>query len=800
VNWDCTFETAISDLEVVSRDVNGHMWHFKYPLAGGETYEYIERDADGTITLQETRDYISIATTRPETMLGDGAVAVHPSDTRYAPIVGKLCEIPVGPKEHRRLIPIIVDEYPDPAFGSGAVKITGAHDANDYGVARRNGIPMYRLMDTRGQMRADGAPYAEQVEKARAIIARGGQPDANEVDAINLVPDVYRGLDRFEARARVVADIEAEGLMIGVEAKKITQPFGDRSNTVIEPMLTDQWFANAAELAKPAIAAVREGRTAIVPKQWETTYFQWMENIQPWCVSRQLWWGHQIPAWYGPEQSEPYQFDTLARRIFVGLGEDAIRSEAEDHYGQGVVFCADEGEFKARLARLRLAGGVGPIPLVRDPDVLDTWFSSALWPFSTLGWPDKTPELARYYQTDVLVTGFDIIFFWVARMMMMGLHFMKEEPFHTVYIHALVRDEKGAKMSKSKGNVIDPLSIIDDYGADALRFTLAAMAAQGRDIKLSPARIAGYRNFATKLWNATRFAQMNGCLPDAGFDPGSARETVNRWIATEAARATAEVSAAIEAYRFNDAASAAYRFVWNLVCDWYLELTKPILQGNDEARKAETRAMTAYVIDESLKLLHPFMPFITEELWARTAEATDKPRASLLVLTRWSTTPVPDETAAADEINWLIDLVTAIRSVRSEMNVPPATLMPLVLVGASDTVAAWARTHEAALKRLARLDAITTAEASPPASAQIVQAGYTAALPLEGVIDLAAEKARLAKELKTVTADIAHIDKKLGNPDFIARAPEEVIDEQKDKRDALVERSIKVTEALQRLG
>jgi valyl-tRNA synthetase len=458
VNWDPKFETAISDLEVENHEVPGHMWHFKYPLADGETYEYVEKDEDGNVTVRETRDYISIATTRPETMLGDGAVAVHPSDERYAPIVGKLCEIPVGPKQHRRLIPIITDEYPDPEFGSGAVKITGAHDFNDYEVARRNDIPMYRLMDVKAAMRDDGEPYAEAAARAMDIVKRGGTPDAREVDSINLVPDEYRGLDRFEARKRVVEDIDAEGLMIMVEDKKIMQPFGDRSKVIIEPMLTDQWFANAAELAKPAIAAVENGDTVFVPKQWEKTYFEWMRNIQPWCISRQLWWGHQIPAWYG-EDGE----------VFVAETEALAEEMAEEHYGQRV-------------------------KLTRDEDVLDTWFSSALWPFSTLGWPEETHELKRYYPTNVLVTGFDIIFFWVARMMMMGLHFMKKPdgspqvPFDTVYIHALVRDEKGQKMSKSKGNVIDPLELIDQFGADALRFTLAAMAAQGRDIKLATAR------------------------------------------------------------------------------------------------------------------------------------------------------------------------------------------------------------------------------------------------------------------------------------------------------------------------
>ncbi|MGB7334911.1 MAG: valine--tRNA ligase, partial [Salaquimonas sp.] len=470
VNWDPKFETAISDLEVENVEVDGHMWHFKYPLAGGETYEYVEKDEDGNETLREARDYISIATTRPETMLGDGAVAVHPSDERYAPIIGKLCEIPVGPKEHRRLIPIITDEYPDKDFGSGAVKITGAHDFNDYQVAKRNDIPCYRLMDVKAAMRDDGEPYADCAKQAAEIVKSGKLPDENTVDSINLVPDEYRGLDRFDARKKVVADITAEGLAVTttdeegnavpyVEKNKMQQPFGDRSGVVIEPMLTDQWFADAETLAKPALASVKEGRTNFVPKTWENTYFNWMENIQPWCISRQLWWGHQIPAWYGPDG-----------HIFVAEDEEKALDQAVNHY------LAHEGPWKAWVEEKMNSFKPGEI-IQRDPDVLDTWFSSALWPFSTLGWPDNTKELEKYYQTDVLVTGFDIIFFWVARMMMMGLHFMKDEegnpvePFHTVYVHALVRDKSGAKMSKSKGNVIDPLELIEEYGADSLRFT-----------------------------------------------------------------------------------------------------------------------------------------------------------------------------------------------------------------------------------------------------------------------------------------------------------------------------------------
>jgi valyl-tRNA synthetase len=784
VNWDTKFETAISDLEVENIEVDGFMWHFKYPLAGGETYEYVEKDADGNVTLRETRDYISIATTRPETMLGDGAVAVHPSDERYRPIIGKLCEIPVGPKEHRRLIPIITDEYPDKDFGSGAVKITGAHDQNDYGVAKRNGIPMYRLMDTKGAMRADGAPYSEAAAQARAIVAQGGQPDANAIDAVNLVPDEYRGLDRLDARKRVVADIGADGLMIMAEAKRIMQPFGDRSGTVIEPMLTDQWYVNAEELAKPAIASVREGRTKLVPENWDKTYYQWMENIQPWCISRQLWWGHRIPVWYGPLVDQAGDIPTGAdgeyKKAFVAKSKAEAVALAQEYYPDGVTVFVEEDdtgtagpEFETEVFNKGKPDEyrtLKSVVLYRDSDVLDTWFSSALWPFSTLGWPNKTPELARYYQTDVLVTGFDIIFFWVARMMMMGLHFMKEEPFHTVYVHALVRDKDGQKMSKSKGNVIDPLELIDEYGADALRFTLAIMAAQGRDVKLDPTRIAGYRNFGTKLWNATRFAEMNGMKADPHFKPEDAKLAVNRWILTELSRAAAEITEAITTFRFNDAAGAAYKFVWNQLCDWHLELLKPVFMGEDQAAKSEAQAVLSYVLDETYKLLHPFMPFMTEELWALTAEQ----RTSLLCHAPWPQLSFSDPDAAAD-INWLIDSVTSIRSIRAEMNVPPATQAPLFVVGANAQTQDRLQRHEAALKRLSRLSKIELADAAPKGSVQIPMSEATGCLPLGSLIDIGAERVRLGKTLDRIDADMRNVMGKLGNERFVANAKPEVV-------------------------
>ncbi|MBO6765681.1 valine--tRNA ligase [Maricaulis sp.] len=770
VNWDPKFETAISDLEVENVEVDGFMWHFKYPLADGKTYTYVEKDADGTVVLEEERDYISIATTRPETMLGDGAVAVHPDDERYASIVGALCEIPVGPKEHRRLIPIITDEYPDPEFGSGAVKITGAHDFNDYEVAKRNNIPLYRLMDVQAAMRSDGAPYATCASQAMAIAKGGEMPGEAEVDAINLVPEEYRGLDRFEARKRVVEAITAEGLAVTVkddegndvplvENKKIQQPFGDRSHVVIEPMLTDQWFVKADVLAKEAIAAVEDGRTTFHPKNWEKTYFEWMRNIQPWCVSRQLWWGHRIPAWYDEDGN-----------VYVAESEEAASAQA------------------------------GGKPLTQDEDVLDTWFSSALWPFSTLGWPEDTAELERFYPTSVLVTAFDIIFFWVARMMMQGLHFMKDEngqpqvPFKDVYIHALVRDEKGQKMSKSKGNVIDPLELIDEYGADAVRFSLAAQAGQGRDIRMSKERVEGYRNFGTKLWNAARFCEMNECRPVAGFDPKSVKQTVNKWILSEAAKAVEAINAGLDGYRFNEAAAAAYKFVWNVFCDWHLEFAKPLFNGDDEAAKAETRATTAYVLDQALKMLHPFMPFVTEALWQETGT-----RDTQLIVADWPVLDGLDDAAATAEMGWLIDLITDIRRLRAEMNVPAGAQVPLIAVGASAETQARLERHEALIKRMARLADIGVSDSVPPASAQTVLGEATLALPLEGVIDFAAERERLSKELAKLDGEIGRLEKKLGNEKFVANAPADVVAEQREKLADYSTQKAKLAEALERL-
>jgi valyl-tRNA synthetase len=724
VNWDPKFQTAISDLEVQQVETKGHLWHFRYPIAG-------------------TDGFITVATTRPETMLGDTAIAVHPEDERYRHLIGEQAVLPlVG-----RMIPIVGDAYSDPEKGSGAVKITPAHDFNDFEVGRRHKLRLINIFDGEANL---------LLECNEAFL--DGLEDTSDLQAVKAL----HGLDRFTARKRVVAMMEERGLVEAIEPHAHTVPHGDRSGVVIEPWLTDQWYVDAKTLAQPALAAVRDGRTAFVPKTWEKTYFEWLDNIEPWCISRQLWWGHQIPAWYGPDGT-----------VFVEKSEAEAQHAAERHYG-------------------------GPVALVRDEDVLDTWFSSALWPFSTLGWPQATPEVARYYPTSVLVTGFDIIFFWVARMMMMGLHFMKEVPFHTVYIHALVRDEKGAKMSKSKGNVIDPLDLIDSYGADALRFTLAAMAAQGRDIKLSKQRVEGYRNFATKLWNAARFAEMNGCERVAGFNAGAVALPLNQWAMAEYGRAIGEVTAAIEAYRFNDAANSAYRFVWNVFCDWYLELAKPIFMGEDAKASAETRASVAFILDGIAKLLHPFMPYITEELWRIKGERGPA-RESILALAPWPEAPSLSAAESEAEIGWLVDLVTEVRSARSETNVPAGAQIPLVFVGAAAATRARAERWRDTLKRLARLSEISFSETAPSQSIQVVARGETAALPLADVIDIPAESARLDKETAKLRGEVSKVDAKLGNADFMARAPEEVVEEQRERREEALARLGKISEALQRL-
>jgi len=853
VNWDPHFETAISDLEVENIEVQGHMWHFKYPLSGGETYTYVEKDQDGTILLEEERDYISIATTRPETMLGDGAVAVHPSDERYLPIVGKLCEIPVGPKEHRRQIPIIHDDYPDPDFGSGAVKITGAHDFNDYEVAKRGGIPMYRLMDTAGNMRSDGLPYEDCAAQAQEL-ARGGTAPEAEIDAINLVPDDLRGLDRFEARRKVVEQINADGLAVTtamedgevvpfVENKPIMQPFGDRSKVVIEPMLTDQWFVDTAKIVGPAIDAVRNGDTQILPERDAKVYFHWLENIEPWCISRQLWWGHQIPVWYGLDMSV-----TTQKLREAGLGPDDLNPENWDGIDMGAALAFDAlvhaGEhahcaphfadvtslFLDDLAILpaplnhaqvvevadkhaaieALAASLADYalnndpthlvyPVWRDPDVLDTWFSSGLWPIGTLGWPEETPELERYFPTSVLVTGFDIIFFWVARMMMMQYAVVGEKPFDTVYVHALVRDEKGKKMSKSLGNVLDPLELIDEFGADAVRFTVTAMAAMGRDLKLSTARIAGYRNFGTKIWNAARFAEMNEVFAHAKTTktPPETTQTVNRWIVGETAKVREEVDAALEHYRFNDAANALYAFVWGKVCDWYVEFSKPLLSGNDEATKAETRDTMAWVLDQCFILLHPIMPFITEELW-QTLGTRDK----MLIHADWPGYTSADlvDAVADREMNWVIGLIEGIRSARAQLHVPAGAYIPMLHTGLSaDAHSAWDK-NETLIKRLARIESLDKAESFPKGCISVAADGGTFGLPLADVIDIAEEKSRLEKTLGKLQKDMGGLKGRLRNPKFLASAPEDVVEETRELLATKEDEAAKLSAALERLA
>ncbi|ETD83587.1 valine--tRNA ligase [Rhodobacter capsulatus] len=806
VNWDPHFETAISDLEVENIEVAGHMWHFKYPLANGATYEYVEKDAEGNVTLRETRDYISIATTRPETMLGDGAVAVHPSDERYAAIVGKLCEIPVGPKEHRRLIPIITDEYPDPTFGSGAVKITGAHDFNDYQVAKRAGLPLYRLMDSRAKMRADGADYETCAIRAMEI-SKGAPFTEAEVDTLNLIPDNLRGLDRYEARKIVVEEINAEGLAVMianpkageegqpdlipyVESKPIMQPFGDRSKVVIEPMLTDQWYVDAEKVVGPALDAVRTGKTRIMPEAGEKTYYHWLENIEPWCISRQLWWGHQIPVWYGPDKDDLMG----SYKPFCAHSAEAAKELAIAYYGPGVSIDFDGGpESLGRgVAFETLEGNLTGVHLVRDPDVLDTWFSSGLWPIGTLGWPEDTEEMRKYFPTDVLVTGFDILFFWVARMMMMQLAVTGDIPFHTVYLHQLVRDEKGKKMSKTAGNVIDPLEIIDEFGADALRFTNASMAAIGGVLKLSKDRIAGYRNFGTKLWNATRFAEMNGVFEAEVAGIPQPSQTVNRWIIGETAKVRAEVDAAFESYRFNDAANALYGFVWGKVCDWYVEFSKPLFDGE---HAAETRETMRWVLDQCYILLHPIMPFITEELWGLTGT-----RAKMLVHADWPTYGAELVDAEADrEMNWVIALIEEIRSSRAQMGVPVALKLPMVLAEAEPQARAALARNEALILRMARLEAITEGTVAK-GSISIPAAGALFGLPLEGVIDVAAEKARLEKALAKVEKEAAGLKARFANPKFVANAAEEVIEEARENLAARAEEAVKIGAALKRLA
>ncbi|MGH8033243.1 MAG: valine--tRNA ligase [Luteimonas sp.] len=796
VNWDPLLDTALSDLEVENREVPGHMWHFKYPLADGATYDYIEHDADGRVVLRETRDYIAIATTRPETMLGDGAVAVHPSDARYAAIVGTLCEIPVGPKALRRLIPIITDDYPDPAFGSGAVKITGAHDFNDYAVAARNRLPLYALLDGKARMRIDGLPYEDSARIAGEI-ARG-ERGGGDVGMVNLVPEALRGLDRLQARQCVIDAITCEGLAVSdaqgqpvVDAKPIMQPVGDRSGAVIEPMLTDQWFVNMAGFAKRGLALVQAADGAVapirlVPPSWTSTYRHWLNNIQDWCISRQLWWGHRIPAWYD-----------AAGRVFVG------RTEAE-----------------ARAT----AGLADSVALTQDNDVLETWFSSALWPISTMGWPDADAMRERgfdhFVPSSVLVTGFDIIFFWVARMIMMTDHFTPHVPFKDVYITGLVRDKDGQKMSKSKGNVLDPLDLIDGigldaliakrttglmkptdaakiekatrkefpdgipaFGADALRFTMAALAGPGRDIKFDLERAEGYKNFCNKLWNAARFVLMN--VGEASFPadaPLQPRTDAEQWILARLAATIREVDVQFAAYRFDLAAQALYEFTWNDYCDWFLEFAKPALQGGDVAAANSTRHTLLYVLERLLRLLHPLIPFITEEIWQNVAPKLGI--ASTSVSTQeWPAADSVVDAAAAADIEWLKAVVGAIRSVRGENGISPAASIRVLLDEGSAQDDARLRKFADALAFLAKASEVRGLGQgeSPAFSAPVAIGAMTLSIPLEGLVDLQQEIARLDKEIKRLGAEVDKANAKLANANFVANAPAEVVAQEKER-------------------
>ena len=717
VNWDPKLLTAISDLEVVQKEVNSHLWHFNYPLEDGS-------------------GHITVATTRPETMLGDTGVAVHPDDERYADLVGKNVILPIV----GRKIPIVADSYADPEQGSGAVKITPAHDFNDFEVGRRCNLNSINILDKTACIELNEDDFSDMESR-----------------------DSWQGLERFEARKRVIDEITELGLLDKIEDNTHMVPFGDRSDVVIEPWLTDQWYVDAATLAKPAIEAVKSGQTKFVPANWEKTYFDWMENIQPWCISRQLWWGHQIPAWYGPDGE-----------VFVAESEQDAYVAAKTHYGHDT-------------------------ELTRDEDVLDTWFSSALWPLSTLGWPDDTPELHKHYKTDVLVTGFDIIFFWVARMMMMGLHFKQEVPFHTVYIHALVRDEKGAKMSKSKGNVIDPLELADKYSADALRFTLSAMAAMGRDIKLSESRVEGYRNFATKLRNATRFCEINECFTAGAFNPAEATLPLTQWLVGETYRATEAITASLEAYRFNDASTSVYQFIWDGFCDWFIELAKPILQGDDEAAKIETQAAAQWGLQNALKLLHPFMPYVTEELWQEIKPADTGTK--FLMLENWPQIPENLMNKDADaEINWVIKAITGIRSVRSEMNVPAGAKIPLIVSGSNELTQQRIVRHNDVLKRLARLDTITVQNDFPEGSIQSIVEEAVFAIHLNEVIDVTAETDRLKKEITKVEKEISKISGKLNNQGFLEKAPDAVIQENKSRLQDEQSKLEKLETALDRLS
>ena len=780
VNWDPHFETAISDLEVEQVEVNGNLWRLRYRLADGVSYEHpVAFDDEGRATEWETRDYLVVATTRPETMLGDTGVAVHPDDLRYRHLIGRHVVMPVT----GRRIPIVGDAYADPDKGTGAVKITPAHDFNDWGVGSRTGLRVINVMDTRAAIALrDNADFAE------------GCPAEMVAAAI----EMFHGRDRYEVREAIVTLARDDGWLDGIDADRHMVPHGDRSKVAIEPFLTDQWFVDTARIVGPALDAVREGRTVILPERDTKTYYHWLENIEPWCISRQLWWGHQIPVWYGPgvEPDGKADYSTEGLKVFCGTTFAEVAAQARAYYG--VTSVHEKADLSAALEDQleSFSNAEASVSLWRDPDVLDTWFSSGLWPVGTLGWPEQTPELQKYFPTSILVTGFDIIFFWVARMMMMQLAVVGDIPFRTVYVHALVRDEKGKKMSKSLGNVLDPLELIDEYGADAVRFTLTAMAAMGRDLKLSTQRIAGYRNFGTKLWNACRFAEMN-VVWDGHATQGAApqpRATVNRWIVGETARVREAVDEALGQYRFDAAANTLYAFVWGKVCDWYVEFAKPLF--DDAATAAETRATMAWVLDQCMILLHPIMPFVTEELWGLTGR-----RDKLLVHADWPAYGSDLIDPAADrEMNWVIALIDEIRSARAQVHVPVGLKLDMVQLSLDDAGrAAWMR-NEALIRRLARIETLTEAATAPKGAITIAVEGGAFAIPLEGIIDIAEEKARLAKALDKLRKDLGGLRGRLGNPKFVASAPEEVVDETRTLLEQGEDEAAKIEAALARLA
>ncbi len=689
VNWDPKMQTSISDIEVDHKDIKGKMYHVKY------MYE----DGSG---------HISIATTRPETILADGAIAVHPDDERYKNVVGKFVVVPVC----NRIIPIVADEYVKADFGSGAVKITAAHDYNDFEVYKRHkekGIPLINLMNPDGTMNEN-------------------------------CPDDYQGLDRFAARDKIIADLDELEYLEKIEDHVHQVPLAERTGVVVEPYLTDQWYVDAQTMGKQALEAVENETTQFVPKQWENTYYSWMRNLEPWCISRQLWWGYQIPAWYGPDGN-----------VFVEETEAEAYEAAMKHYGEAV-------------------------ELTQDEDILDTWFSSGLWPFATLGWPEKTAELDKYYPGDILVTGFDIIFFWVARMMMMGMYEMNgKTPFPKVYMHGLVRDSKGAKMSKSKGNVLNPLDLTEKYGADALRFTLCAMCGQGRDIKLAEQRLEGYRNFGTKLWNAARYCQMNEAMPRVNFAPETVQNPTNQWMIDETMSVVETLNQSMEQYRFNDAANGVYHFIWGTFCDWYLEFTKPLM---DTDYADETKTTTGWVLDQILKILNPFMPYITETLYAEFHDDSN-----LLMEQSWP--EIKAEWRYADarrEITWLQRIVSDIRSVRTDMNVPASAQLDVLVMDADDETQSWMQTHQAIIFKMARVKSFDIVSEMPQGAIQLVVGEVTLGLPVADIIDLDKERARLQKEIQKLEKDIKQIDGKLANENFVSKAPEEVIEEQKHRK------------------